>query len=986
MTSLSSLGSKNKECTCETQLLSLQKQHPAITQNQNIFIKHSDTPFSSTCSYCASSCITTTPLIQVNTTTTNINSITNNIKPNYTHSIYNVKHHHHNHNDDMIHFNPHYNNTSTSMLSNVIPNNTNANTINTNTICKERVLSYDDIRNIIASFDNHFLFKNMPRGIMELILLELIQVEFAKDKVVYKEGDKGSFFYIIAQGQLMSYSTATTTSTAVDVKERKTYSQWECFGGLSLLTGNKREATVQTLTHVVLLCLSVNVYSKIKNKIAEEHYKDKFLFINNISFLKNLDAITKFKLTDGLTTCKFKPNECVFKEGDTASSIYFVKDGLVSCRSKKKEIRKLQTQSCFGESGMLLNNKRALDIYALKHTTCYQISNDILIEVLGSNFINVILFSIFTVQIKQNPFFKDILIDSLMMKLFNCFNVKYYSKNEVVYLKSELLCHNTHFTNDKVLLIIEGSLFFEDSELPFAGRGNVIGEDILFKDTVAFTHNILANPDCVCLEAKSEDIKKVLGIERSDVDGKRFNIYKRVNKLKKLYLFQHLSEKTLSSIALHMKKAKYNEDDIIVEEGTVGSSLYLISKGKVTIKKNGTFIRYLESGSCFGEIALLSNSCETRSASVYASSTVVICYVLSKKEFDVILNENKGIKGNLLKKIALRDSSIQLNDLFFFKFLGKGKFGNVNLVHNKKNIYAVKSVSRLKVNKERILGRYLLNERKIMLTLDHPFIVKLIKTLKNKNFCFFLIEYINGINLDDYLNQKEKFKNIEECKFYIASLILVLEYLQKKNIIHRDLKPANIMIDSNGYLKLIDFGTAKELNDYTLTVVGTPHYISPEILIGKGYSLSCDFWSLGVCAYELFYGMYPFGNNASEVMEIYRDIVNVDYALPSNKDKYCNVNELINVLLVKKVSKRMCEAKELKKLNLFNGFEWDKLIDFTLSPPYIPKQFDVSQVLKNTLMLFEKEIEREMNEMTEDCLSEDTVNNKVCDRTWADEF
>ena len=982
MSSLSSslyTNTKNKECSCETQLLLLQKQHPILTQNQNIFIKHSETPFTNACSYFTSSCMTTTPLIHVNTT-----------KPNYSHSIYSIKHHSHSNNNDndMIHFTPHHNNTTTSMLSNINTHSNTVNTVNTSTLYKERILNHDDIRNIISSFDNHFLFKNMPRGIMELILLELIQVEFAKDKIVYKEGDKGSFFYIIAEGKLISYSTATTTSTAdATVKEKKTYSQWECFGGLSLLTGNKREATVQTLTHVVLLCLSVNVYTKIKNKIAEEHYKDKFIFINNISFLKNLDAITKFKLTDGLTTCKFKPNECIFKEGETASSIYFVKDGLVSCRSKRKEIRKLQTQSCFGESGMLLNNKRALDVYALKHTTCYQISNDILNEVLGSNFINVILFSIFTVQIKQNPFFKDIIIDSLMMKLFNCFNVKYYSKHEVVYLKSELLHHNTHFTNDKVLLIIEGSLFFEGSELPFAGRGNVIGEDILFKDTIAFTHNIIANPDCVCLEANSDDIKTVLGIERSDVDGKRFNIYKRVNKLKKLYLFQHLSERTLSSIALHMKKVKYNEDDIIVEEGTVGSSLYLISKGKVTIKKGGTFIRYLESGSCFGEIALLSNSCETRSASVYASSTVVICYVLSKKEFDVILNENKGIKGNLLKKIALRDNSIQLNDLFFFKFLGKGKFGNVNLVHNKKNIYAVKSVSRLKVNKERILGKYLLNERKIMLMLDHPFIVKLIKTLKNKNFCFFLIEYINGINLDDYLNQKEKFKNVEECKFYIASLILVLEYLQKKNIIHRDLKPANIMIDSNGYLKLIDFGTAKELNDYTLTVVGTPHYISPEILIGKGYSLSCDFWSLGVCAYELFYGTYPFGNDASEVMEIYRDIVNVDYVLPSHKNKYCNVNELINVLLVKKVSKRMCEAKELKKLSLFNGFEWDKLVDFTLSPPYIPKQFDVSQVLKNTLMLFEKEIDREMNEMTEDCLSEDTVsNNKVSDKTWADEF
>ena len=105
------------------------------------------------------------------------------------------------------------------------------------------------------------------------------------------------------------------------------------------------------------------------------------------------------------------------------------------------------------------------------------------------------------------------------------------------------------------------------------------------------------------------------------------------------------------------------------------------------------------------------------------------------------------------------------------------------------------------------------------------------------------------------------------------------------------------MVDSNGYLKMIDFGTAKVLTDYTSTVIGTPYYIAPEVLQGKGYSLSCDFWSVGVCMYEIFYGIYPFGNYANEIVDIYKEILNKEYIFPSNDEKYKDVNILIGSLL-----------------------------------------------------------------------------------------
>lgn len=317
-----------------------------------------------------------------------------------------------------------------------------------------------------------------------------------------------------------------------------------------------------------------------------------------------------------------------------------------------------------------------------------------------------------------------------------------------------------------------------------------------------------------------------------------------------------------------MKKESFTSNEMIVKEGTIGDRFYLINKGKVRIFRDNKTIRELEKGNYFGEISLLNK--ENRTANVSAVDET-ICYVLTKDDFLSIIDQS--ILNHIRSKIYLQDTSILLNELFYIKFLGKGKFGNVSLVHNKKNLYAIKAVSRKAADRQKILSKYFVAEKKIMLAIDHPLILKYVKSLKNETYCFFLLEFINGKNLDDYLTERKYLRNNFETKFYIASLLIIIDYLHKKNIAHRDLKPSNIMIDKIGYIKLIDFGTSKIINDFTQTIIGTPHYIAPEILIGKGYSLTSDYWSIGICMYEIFYGSYPFGNNATDILEVYKDIL-----------------------------------------------------------------------------------------------------------------
>mmetsp|Transcript_13728 Transcript_13728/g.2198 ORF Transcript_13728/g.2198 Transcript_13728/m.2198 type:complete len:205 (-) Transcript_13728:1009-1623(-) len=170
-------------------------------------------------------------------------------------------------------------------------------------------------------------------------------------------------------------------------------------------------------------------------------------------------------------------------------------------------------------------------------------------------------------------------------------------------------------------------------------------------------------------------------------------------------------------------------------------------------------------------------------------------------------------------------------------------------------------------------------ERDVMLLLDHPFVVKLVKTFKDAERVYFLMEFVRGLDLFDALREIGLVTG-PNAKFYTASLILILEHLHSHEIIYRDLKPENVMVDKDGYIKLIDFGTARIIKDRTFTIVGTPHYMAPEVIKGKGYFMEADFWSLGIMLYEFMCGGVPFGDDVDDPLMIYDKIIEYNLKFP----------------------------------------------------------------------------------------------------------
>lgn len=158
------------------------------------------------------------------------------------------------------------------------------------------------------------------------------------------------------------------------------------------------------------------------------------------------------------------------------------------------------------------------------------------------------------------------------------------------------------------------------------------------------------------------------------------------------------------------------------------------------------------------------------------------------------------------------------------------------------------------------------NEKIALENITSPFVMEYIRSYRDNNFIYFLTEFINGVELFDAI-RIIGLLNADQTIFYAAQLLHIIETLHAKSFIYRDLKPENVMVCENGYLKLIDMGTCKKIKgnlatERTFTMIGTPNYMAPETLSGKGYSSPIDLWSLGIVLYEFMAGFVPFGDDA----------------------------------------------------------------------------------------------------------------------------
>ena len=213
------------------------------------------------------------------------------------------------------------------------------------------------------------------------------------------------------------------------------------------------------------------------------------------------------------------------------------------------------------------------------------------------------------------------------------------------------------------------------------------------------------------------------------------------------------------------------------------------------------------------------------------------------------------------------EPKITLNDFEILSKIGEGGFGMIYLVRMKTNgqFYALKQLDKTRINEEKLL-----RERNIMVSIESDFALKLHFAFQTDQFCYFVLDFAP---LGDLLRLKSRLAKLteDEAKFYVVGILLALEELHSKSIMYRDLKLENVLIDLDGYVKLCDFGLAKKIEGdkkHNKSICGTPHFMSPEMISGKGYNCTSDYHAVGILVYELVTGRMPFFDKQIEQLKL----------------------------------------------------------------------------------------------------------------------
>mmetsp|Transcript_1439 Transcript_1439/g.2042 ORF Transcript_1439/g.2042 Transcript_1439/m.2042 type:complete len:768 (+) Transcript_1439:80-2383(+) len=708
----------------------------------------------------------------------------------------------------------------------------------------------------------------------------------------------------------------------------------------------------------------------------------------NVPILTSLTEAQRAKLAQNLLRKTYKKGKSIIKQGDKPDGFYIIESGEAEVRKEegkgsksKKEYRAIATISAgdyFGERALIANTARVASVVAIQTTTCLFLAKKRFQELFSAEELAAKFAKRDAVcaeatqnlllqrkprqdELKKAPEQKKRILDALKDNIFfSQYDIEHLHRIVDAMFLQKLKEGDSPIKQgqmgDHVYVSESGNFRVtakrDDGKIERTdniGPGKVFGELALMYNSSRNATVTATEPSAVWVLDRFTFRRIVL-----NTSSERLKQYKDF--LKRVPLLKSLSKIEREKVAEALDEKYFDKGQAIVKEGDIGDCMFIVRSGTARAQKKGetSSIEY-QTGDYFGELALKdANANKRRQASVYAVTNCVLLK-LSRVAVNLLLGPVEALikkrmsryssNGSLpvivpvepLSPSESKEQSIQkltMEDLKIIGRLGNGAFGLVRLVDYNGETYALKAVSKQKVVRSK-QESHILNEKRVLMSVRHPFVTRLHATFQDDRCVYFMLEPCLGGELFTILRTKTSF-NEKTSQFYAATVIEIFDYLQRRNIVYRDLKPENLLLDSRGFLKMTDFGFAKVIHGKTYTLCGTPDYLAPEIVVGKGHGKAVDWWTLGVLIYEMIAGYPPF--YASKPMKTYAKILHAHVKYPTHFSN--GAVDIIRRLLNRKPSERFGVTHGgpglVRQHKWFKHFDFVSLMQEKLKPPIQP--------------------------------------------------
>lgn len=324
-------------------------------------------------------------------------------------------------------------------IVNKIIENTELNVLNLVRADNENLEDFTLLEGAISA---NFFLKNLSKESRIEIIKKMQLFCVGEDVFLFKEGTNGNFFYIIQDGLV---------ELTIKDKIIKTMSKGESFGELSLLHDAMRSVTIKTLKKSFFYCIEKKNFRSITNKMNNLNYDENKQFLRSIGILDSLLEDQKHTLISNLNKENYEESNCIIKEGEMGSCLYYIKDGEVKCINKENIlIRNLKKGDYFGQQSILLDIPRTMTVVSSTKSTLLSISIETIKNLFGEKYRDILVLNFIKHAFLNSKYFVN-LETKYLENILDSFKITKYDKNMIVFKKGNLY-------NSKLVILIEGNL------------------------------------------------------------------------------------------------------------------------------------------------------------------------------------------------------------------------------------------------------------------------------------------------------------------------------------------------------------------------------------------------------------------------------------------------------------------------------------------------------------------------------------------------